>query len=95
MQSWEKNAVLDEWKLLATNICYSYGFDANTTTSHDDYLSHAFEVSVVYSFDRAFNSLLSTLGRISRWHLSSNTGRFFVFNGFVVFPIRNHDIRLG
>jgi len=44
--------VLDEWKLLATNICYSYGFDVNTTTSHDDHLSHAFEVSVVDLFDR-------------------------------------------
>ena len=87
--------MLDEWTLLATNTCYSYGFDANATASHDDHLSHAFEVSVVDLFDRAYNSLLSTLGRISRWHLSSNTGRFFVFNGFVVFPIRNHDIRLG
>ena len=58
--------MLDEWKLLATNICYSYGFDANTTTSHDDYLSHAFEVSVVDLFDRAYNSLLRTLKRISR-----------------------------
>ena len=87
--------MLDEWKLLVTNTSYSYGFDANTTTSHDDHLSHAFEVSVVNSFDRAFNSVLPTLGRISRWRLSSITGRFFVFNGFVVFPIRNHDIRLG
>ena len=87
--------MLDEWKLLVTNTSYSYGFDANTTASHDDHLSHAFEVSVVDLFDRAYNSLLSTLGRISRWHLSSNTGRFFVFNGFVVFPNRNHDIMLG
>ena len=50
--------MLDEWTLLATNICYSYGFDANTTASHDDHLSHAFEVSVVDLFDRAYNSLL-------------------------------------
>ena len=87
--------MLDEWKLLVTNTSSSYGFDANTTTSHDDHLSHAFEVSVVDLFDRAYNSLLSTLKRISRWHLSSNTGRFSSFNGFVVFPNRNHDIRLG
>ena len=87
--------MLDEWTLLATNICYSYGFDASTTASHDDHLSHAFEVSVVDLFDRAYNSLLSTLKRISRWHLSSSTGRFSSFNGFIVFPDRNHDIRLG
>ena len=78
--------MLDEWKLLVTNTSYSYGFDANTTTSHDDHLSHAFEVSVVISFDRTFNSVLSTLGRISRWRLSSTTGRFFVFNGIYCFP---------
>ena len=53
-----KNAVLDEWKLLVTNTSYSYGFDVNTTTNHDNHLSHAFEVSVVDLFDRAYNSLL-------------------------------------
>ena len=50
--------MLGEWTLLATNTCYSYSFDANTTASHDDHLSHAFEVSVVDLFHRAFNSLL-------------------------------------
>ena len=62
--------MLGEWTLLATNTCYSYGFDANATASHDDHLSHAFEVSVVDLFDRAYNSLLPTLKRISRWHPS-------------------------
>ena len=87
--------MLDEWKPLATNTCYSYELDENTATNHDDRLSHALEDSVVDLFDRAYNSLLSTLGRISRWHLSSSTGRFSSFNGFIVFPDRNHDIRLG
>ena len=78
--------MLDEWKLLVTNTSYSYGFDANTTTSHDDHLSHAFEVSVVNSFDRAFNSVLPTLGRISTWRLSSITGRFFISKGIYCLP---------
>ena len=67
---WRKNAVLDGWKLLVTNTSYSYGFDANVATNHDDPLSHALEDSVVDLFDRAYNSLLRTLKRISRWHPS-------------------------
>ena len=87
--------MLGEWTLLATNTCYSYGFDVNATASHDDHLSHAFEVSVVDLFDRAYNSLLPTLKRISRWHPSYITGRFSFFNGFIVSPDRNYNIRLG
>ena len=78
--------MLGEWTLLATNTCYSYGFDANATASHDDHLSHAFEVSVVNSFDRAYDSVLSTLGRISTWRLSSITGRFFISKGIYCLP---------
>ena len=81
--------MLGEWTLLATNTCYSYGFDANATASHDDRLSHAFKVSVVDLFDRAYNSLLRTLKRISRWHPSYITGRFSFFIGFIVSPDRN------
>ena len=62
--------MLDEWKLLVANTSYSYGFDANVATNHDDHLSHALEDSVVDLFDRAYNSLLRTLKRISRWHPS-------------------------
>ena len=87
--------MLDEWKPLATNICYSYEFDVNTATNHDDHLSHALEDSVVDLFDRAYNSLLRTLKRISRWHPSYITGRFSFFNGFIVSPDRNYNIRLG
>ena len=87
--------MLDEWKLLATNTSYSYGFDANTTASHDDHLSYAYEASVVDLFDRTLNSVLSTLRRISRWRRSSTTGRFLSLMVFSVFPAHNHDIRLG
>ena len=62
--------MLGEWKLLATNTCYSYELDESTATNHDDRLSHALEDSVVDLFDRAYNSLLRTLKRISRWHPS-------------------------
>ena len=58
--------MLDEWTPLATNTCYSYELDVNTAANHDDRLSHAFEDSVVDLFDRAYNSLLRTLKRISR-----------------------------
>ena len=58
--------MLDEWKPLATNTCYSYELDESTATNHDDRLSHALEDSVVDLFDRAYNSLLRTLKRISR-----------------------------
>ena len=58
--------MLDEWTPLATNTCYSYELDENTATNHDDRLSHVFEDNVVDSFDRAYNSLLRTLKRISR-----------------------------
>ena len=58
--------MLDEWTPLATNTCYSYELDEYTATDRDDRLSHAFEDSVVDLFDRAYNSLLRTLKRISR-----------------------------